>query len=99
MNLSDRIIDEFFQNIGRDSSGRRIHKRITIFSNLIYNRNNEMDNYGIYSTENEFIFIPEHLVKSLIHSGVNTNKWYRNEFNKELNIEFNNEAKPESMNL
>ena len=94
MNLSDRIIDEFFQNIGRDSSGRRLHKRTTIFSNLT---RNEMDDYGIYSRENEFIFIPEHLVKSLIHSGINTNKWYMNEINKELNIEFNNEAKSESI--
>ena len=96
MNLSDRIIDEFFQNIGRDSSGRRLHKRNNLFSNLI-NENNEKNNYDIYSHEDEFIYIPEHLVKSLIHSGINTNKWYKNELRKELNLEFNIEPKSESI--
>lgn len=86
MNLSDRIIDDFFRNIGRDSSGRRLHKKNSLFSNFNFNKNIENDKYE-YSDENEIIYIPEHLVKSLIHSGINVNRWYENDLRKELNSE------------
>lgn len=78
MNLNDYIIDEFFQNIGRDSNGKKIKNTKRTFFDYINMNIHEIDNSQDFS-ERDLIYIPEHLVKSLIHSGLNINNWNKND--------------------